>query len=391
MKPLFTVTKEIYYKAIGREQRMTLINRVALMRKPLATLAALSKQEIRLGLQPAADILRSYRQELKRETAYQYTVTRRLNGRTFEAHYMAKLGDDNGRGDAIHYLKESIRAWRRRIKSNDDTLINRSPNWVLKRFQQNLLKTNKQPKDAETYVGIEIECIMPDDADMRELLPFGKYISVVGDGSIEPDDGEEGREIRVLVKREEVRDVIPPLIAKLVELGGRVNRSCGLHVHLDQRQTKEPEKAFHKLVRALPLLWTVVPTSRRSNQYCKRNRHAQFNVAANGNRYRAINASAYYRHQTIEVRLFGGTLEANKIINWVETLHAITDGEMVNRCPKNFDTARNYWKLSDENATWLKERQGRYGRDLAANVEADTDVVSVAYDEARELEQQEAA
>lgn len=262
--------------------------------------------------------------------------------------------------EALQRIKDKVREIRRYAKQNNDPLVMRKPNGLLKEFQSKRLKMPKRPLDSAEYVGIEIECITPSGVDLTPLLPFSKYIEVGGDGSINHKDDEEGTEIRVCMKRNELRDVLPGLMQTLKDIGAQINQSCGLHVHLDQRNNLEPEKHFQRLVRSLGLLYTVVPESRRRNRYCKRNRHSDFPSAVRGDRYKAINASAFHRYKTIEIRLFGGTLEAVKIINWIEVLTAIVNGETVMRCPKTFDTALKYWKLSDENLAWLKERQAKF-------------------------------
>lgn len=272
----------------------------------------------------------------------------------------------NNRQRAIKEIIHRIREQRQREKRITNTgtidykIQNRKPNGLLVEFQGKRLKLPKRPTDGADYIGIEIECITPSGVDLTPLFPFAKYVEVGGDGSIDHHGNEEGTEIRVCMRREEVRKVLPDLMQTLKDMGARINKSCGLHVHLDQRNNKEPEKVFQKLVRSLGLLYTVVPESRRQNRYCKRNRHANFNDAVRGDRYKAVNASAFHRYHTIEVRLFGGTLEATKIINWIEILLAIAYGETVMRCPKTFDTALKYWKLSEENLAWLKDRQTKF-------------------------------
>lgn len=285
-----------------------------------------------------------------------YTVLKRTcNGRT-----VAVTINGKNRKQALQTIRDQVRDIRRDSHRPIDPLAMRKPNGLLHEFQNKRLKLPKRPNDSAEYVGIEIECITPSDVDLTPLLPYSKWIDVGSDGSIDHHDDEEGTEIRVCMKREEIRDILPGIMRTLKEMGARINKSCGLHVHLDQRNNAEPEKQFQRLVRSLGLLYTVVPESRRRNRYCKRNRRSDFAAAVRGDRYKAVNANAFYRYKTIEVRLFGGTLEATKIINWIEVLAAIANGETVMRCPKTFDTALKYWKLSDENLAWLKERQGKF-------------------------------
>lgn len=291
------------------------------------------------------------------------TVKRVYHGRKIEIE-LSSLKPN--RLKAIKQIHDRVREMRRQEKHIEwgselhYNIGRREPNGLLKEYQSKRLRLPKRPKDGMDYIGIEIECIMQAGADFTPLYPFSKWIEISGDGSIEHKHNEEGTEFKVCVRRDEVREVLPKIMETLKTMGARVNKSCGLHVHLDQRNNEEPDKAFQRLVRSLGLLYTVVPESRRRNKYCKRNRHADFAAATRGERYKAINASAFSRHRTIEVRLFGGTLESTKIINWIEVLLAIAYGETVMRCPKTFDTAMRYWKFSEENLAWLKERQVKF-------------------------------
>lgn len=317
-----------------------------------------------------ANLRNDYKVTMTQNNRY-VRLSRTVHGRTFETTYPLGVVKDNGkiipltrlRERAIHDIRESIRAYRDDLKRRNNPIFRRVAGGLLKEFQTKSLKLPKRPKDGSQYVGIEIECVTPNDADFSILLPFSKYINIGTDGSVEAGRNETGSEFRVCIKRDEVRSVLPGIMQAIKALGATVNKSCGLHVHMDQRHQKTREEVatvFQRLVRSLGLLYTVVPPSRRRNTYCKRNRHADFNRARDGERYKAVNAGAWERHGTLEVRLFGGTLEETKIINWIETLYAIAEGETVLRCPKTFDTALRYWKLSDENLAWLKDRQAKF-------------------------------
>jgi hypothetical protein len=323
----------------------------------------------------------AYLQEIVRKPIS--VISRRFNGRLIEE----CLENHSDRHDALRSIRDLIHRERHRTRDiSGDYLANKIISGVYLNFQKKRLSTPKQPNDAGKYVGIEIECITPKDADFSALYPFSKWVDVGRDGSINHEGNETGTELRVCLKREEIREVLPPLLAALQGIGARVNRSCGLHVHLDQRENNEPALAFQKLVRSLNLLYTVVPKSRRKNTFCRRNRHADFQAARNGSRYYAINASAWDRYKTLEIRLFGGTLDADKIINWIETLHAISEGAIVLRCPRSFVSARKYWNLSDSNVAWLEARQTKFAslNALAPDAESDTEQNQILIDEVPE-------
>lgn len=107
---------------------------------------------------------------------------------------------------------------------------------------------------------------------------------------------------------------------KLVEAGAAVNSTCGLHVHLDARHLTVAQEANRRrhLVAALPWLLELVPASRRRNKYCWPNHVPHPPEPAR--RYRAINPTSYAKHQTTEVRLGAGSIDPDKILNWVTLL-----------------------------------------------------------------------
>ena len=116
----------------------------------------------------------------------------------------------------------------------------------------------------------------------------------------------------------------------------------------------------------------------KGKSYCKRNRTLDFNTARRS-RYQAINPCAFSRHKTLEVRLFGGTLNPGKILNWIDTLLSIISGEMPTRCPRTFKSAKKVWHLPDPVVTWLEAREKLYAApaDVAPD-ECTDDQIAVA-------------
>lgn len=264
----------------------------------------------------------------------------------------------------LESLRESVRERRAYQKRyiNDDPLIHKTPNhW----FNESLKRAYgcKVPKDDRKYIGVELEILVPNDVSLEGLLvDYKKYISLANDGSIQDGGGFNGREVRILVARSEHKEVIEGVTAKLRGAGCKVNKSCGLHVHIDMRETTQEQRAiaFKNLYHSLGLLYTIVPESRRKNQYCRRNSNGDYQKQGH-DRYKAVNVTAFRRHSTFEIRLFGGTIEGEKILNWISLLLHILSGETVNRCPKDFETAQKYYRYSNEVKEWAKARQVKFG------------------------------
>lgn len=364
MKTLYQISRKTTETAFDRSKAVKAYLNLAAVREGWKQFReVVVKNEVPMNVSNMSryvkDLKENFRRLVHKPSTYEITISRMIRGKRYSVVINRSRGDTFL--DGKEEIKNRIKRDRMVSKQRNDALALRPTGFYLKKMIQKTLTEAKKPYSKYKFVGIEIECIMPKDANLELLLPFKKWVNLGSDGSIS-DYGrnEEGRELRICLERRSLRRVIPPLLKTLRDMGARVNKSCGLHVHLDQRNVENPAVTYANLVRSLNLLTTVIAPSRRHNQYCGRNRDSRFDVARNGGRYKMINATAYYKYKTIEIRMFGGTLEEEKIINWVETLWAIAEGKSLLRCPKNFDTARQYWKLSDANVLWLKERQAKF-------------------------------
>lgn len=141
--------------------------------------------------------------------------------------------------------------------------------------------------------------------------------------------------------------------------GCTVNRTCGLHVHIDARSM--PLDQLKKLVALYlkheHLIDAIMPDSRKAsaNYFCKSllnrvnggnyPRTEETRVAAvnqmirqvlaarditalgtiinNGDRYYKINLQSFWRHGTIEFRQHAGTVNGAKVLAWIELLEAM--------------------------------------------------------------------
>ena len=226
----------------------------------------------------------------------------------------------------------------------------RAPQSQLDQFKEYLqtapaLIPGKHVRDySHDWLGIEIECSVdlgkiPENVGARSLSGVAAYFGfngltrfqVVTDGSVRtPVDDKAGRqwlaiEVNLLTHKKNGYANLIRLCNLLKTLDARVNKRCGLHVHLDCREYGEDKvnSLAERFVSALPLLAAMQHPLRRENRFCRlaANRADSGNFGAS--RYYAVNAAAYSVTRTIEIRLHSGTTNADKIVHWLELLQAI--------------------------------------------------------------------
>jgi hypothetical protein len=221
-----------------------------------------------------------------------------------------------------------------------------------------LLRDSKGPKSNENHVAVEIECLIPRDKELdfkESILSLKDHVQIKRDGSILEIDDHKGIEIALVGPANSFPALLKTLCDSLNKFDAKVNKSCGLHVHLDSRNS-DPNALYYNLVQSLPLLKTMVSKSRLRNQYCKLNKNKK--VMNTKCRYFAVNGQAYGRYRTIEVRLHNGTTDFNKINNWVQILSAIAySDKTILRWPKKLSTLKSVFNFSSDIIEYIESRQ----------------------------------
>ena len=113
-----------------------------------------------------------------------------------------------------------------------------------------------------------------------------------------------------------------------------MNKSCGFHVHVNANDLSS--QVLMNTVRRYAAnenqIDAFMAPSRRNNSFCKSNLGMLraldgFNPTNNArmlasaaeyyDRYYKVNLCAFLRHGTIEFRQHGGTMNAEKVVNWI--------------------------------------------------------------------------
>lgn len=144
-------------------------------------------------------------------------------------------------------------------------------------------------------------------------------------------------------------DELKGVCEALTRLQPIVNRSCGLHVHIGctDFQWRDLQMLMALWARYEPFFYELMPTSRRSNQFCWHLHRSSwsghtgaqwsqvqralaartendFNANARRlNRYAALNLASWWRHGRVEFRLHSGTINYTKVKNWAMLCAAV--------------------------------------------------------------------
>ncbi|MBR4601253.1 MAG: amidoligase family protein [Prevotella sp.] len=189
------------------------------------------------------------------------------------------------------------------------------------------------------------------------------YFKIVSDSSI---SGENSNEVvSPILKGKKGMNSLQAMCNALATVDAKVNRSCGLHVHIGAANMSEEH--YCRLVRNYQKIEKVIdsfmPTSRRANnsRWCHTLQGIDFSGcttkrdiarAMNYDRYYKVNAIAYERHKTIEFRQHSGTTDYEKIANWVMFLahlveysfkHEITTCESIEELPFLKESEKEYF------------------------------------------------
>lgn len=171
-------------------------------------------------------------------------------------------------------------------------------------------------------------------------------------------------------------------VAKVVQLladaGAKVNKSCGLHVHVDANDLSA--KVLFNVYRRYALheiqidTWMVKSRRANNNDYCLSTLNILDRTAVEtenlspqeaaemmeerysasghyfGGRYNKVNLCAYLRHGTIEFRHHGGTVNVEKVLSWIMFCVNFVETS------KNSDSANVFTNVHPEVVEYFNQR-----------------------------------
>jgi hypothetical protein len=171
---------------------------------------------------------------------------------------------------------------------------------------------------------------------------------VLYDGSL---SGTSCEVVSPVLRGEDGIEQVRKVAQALASAGARIDRQCGLHVHVgtDGMSANDVAMVLARYARFESVIDGFMPSSRRANNntYCRsisnlvgrRINGQSFRSipevvsAMGGDRYQKVNMQAYNRHRTIEFRQHSGTCNATKIENWVRFILGFVEASIGQASP----------------------------------------------------------
>lgn len=193
--------------------------------------------------------------------------------------------------------------------------------------------------------GIELEIVHRNQRQLRDAIrsrgiaceiegynhSTRRYWKIVSDASV--NGGYEL--VSPVLKGQSGLDEVKTVCEALSEVGALINKSCGFHAHFGTDDFKESISVWRNLYINYATLEedidAFMPPSRRRNTYCaslkvrgwrEKMEYAHTLVElekaiTKRSRYFKLNSQSYWRHGTVEFRQHSGTIEFDKIRNWL--------------------------------------------------------------------------
>lgn len=209
------------------------------------------------------------------------------------------------------------------------------PNQIYYLYVKNKVKdiyTEKKPTQPTKYIGLELEfCAKIEEIPFSlELFKLGihQYAQLKKDGSLRPQEGETGYELALLLPERSYKKYLKLVCNLLNKIGAvTVERRCGLHVHVDMRR-RNKDIVYNNFVACQSLLLGLVDPQRRDNEFCVSVKSRKFPThftMDRQERYKTINAAAYYKYKTLELRMHQASINYKEIANWMDLLIKIAN------------------------------------------------------------------
>jgi len=238
--------------------------------------------------------------------------------------------------------------------------------------------------------GIEIEFVGASrDAAARAITEAGvecvvehynhttrSHWKIVSDSSLSHRSGLTGEIVSPILCGDDGVEQLRKVCDALNSIDGcTVNRTCGLHVHLDCRDMTAAEVAtvFERYAEYEAQIDLIMPRSRRGQaRWCRsledskgtmQSRNTKASMAHAMGRYYKVNMTNIASRGAIEFRQHSGTTDFRKIYNWLcflqqftETSINLAQSESAPAKARYYNEVRNAFENADYSINWMRGR-----------------------------------
>ena len=208
-------------------------------------------------------------------------------------------------------------------------------------------------KTPATTFGVELEFGVRDSEAMRDIrsdlesVLDGSMYELGSDGSVRYSENESGygcelrsvggHDIEALLKA--LKPILKIVREYELKKKVKVNSSAGLHVHVGIAEWKLSDiRSFYRsFVKSLDSWLAFQPRSRWINTYCKNNNESNscsdnfWQAFRNHDRYYMVNLQSIMSHETVELRLFAGTVCWFKVERTLRIVNAFIKSALLNK------------------------------------------------------------
>lgn len=206
------------------------------------------------------------------------------------------------------------------------------------------------------YIGVEVECLINAD-DEYSLVTYllmhnlQDKVCIGHDGSITETGNLSGIEIKLLTTEKTYKADLFNLSECLRLVNAEVNRSCGLHVHLDCHNIS-PDTIISNLSKYKEFFKSLVPKHRQDNTYTK------FNASYNEH-YNWINKT---QHGTVEVRCHEGTVNMKAVERFINLLLVVKQTKVSKSHLNNVNKLMKLLKLTKTDSEYFLKRIQQFSK-----------------------------
>lgn len=241
----------------------------------------------------------------------------------------------------------------------------------LRELMRNIYRDKSVPENFQgRWRSIEFELIFNNEQDENDFAKFvwksgyGKLVTIKTDGSLRYTESRGGVCREVCVSYTEGNEDMIRNICAYLKDRAYVNKTCGTHVHFDMRHVPKSDVVLYgkRLARCVKVLKTILPPSRRENHYCLNEINDIDRASGTGDRYAFVNLHSWARHCTLEVRGHSGTIDAEKILHWIQICQKIMTTRIRTSTKEipSVDALIKLFKFDSGTSNYIKSRYNRF-------------------------------